>query len=221
VSGPVNVVLLGPPGAGKGTQAEILAQRYGIPRVSTGDILRDAVQRDTPLGRAAQAVMAAGELVSDDIVIGIVQERLAAPDARAGFVLDGFPRTRRQADALDTLVAGRGPLVVIDIVVPEDVLVRRLLARRVCRRCGANAGPAERDQTTCARCGGPLVPRHDDSEAVVRERLKTYARATRPLVEFYRDRPTFRSVDGNQPPAVVAAAIEAAVASAVAAGCRA
>ncbi len=215
VAGPLNVVMLGPPGAGKGTQAEILARRHQIPRISTGDILRDAVERDAPLGRLAKATMAAGELVSDDIMIGIVQERLAEPDARAGFVLDGFPRTIPQAVALDGLMQGRGPLVVIDLVVPDEVLVGRLLARRICSRCGANAGPGDQ---ACARCGGRLVQRTDDDEAVVRERLKTYARATRPLVEFYRGRPTFRSVDGNRPPDAVSAAIEAAVAS-VAAAC--
>lgn len=212
--------MLGPPGAGKGTQAELFARRHRIPRVSTGDILREAVERDTPLGRAARATMAAGELVSDEVMIGIVRERLAQRDAQAGFVLDGFPRTTGQAAALDALVARRGPLVVVEIVVPEDVLVERLRARRICSRCGANAGPEARAVAACARCGGQLVQRSDDSEAVVRERLKTYARATRPLVEFYRDRPTFRSVDGDQPPEAVAAAIEAAVMSA-AAGCGA
>ena len=133
--------MLGPPGAGKGTQAERLSRTRKLPKISTGDILREAVQAGTDVGRAAQKTMEAGNLVGDDIMIGIVQERLDRDDARSGFVLDGFPRTVVQATALDRMVDGRGPLVVLDIVVPEDVLVRRLATRRICSKCGSNAAP--------------------------------------------------------------------------------
>jgi len=201
--------MLGPPGAGKGTQAERFAQRHELPKISTGDILREAVHSDTELGRIARATMDAGNLVSDDVMVGIVRERLARPDAQRGFVLDGFPRTVIQAGALDQLMADRGPLVVVDLVVPEDVLVRRLAARRICSECGSNA-PVEWT-TACGKCGGALVQRTDDNEGIVRERLKVYQRQTKPLVDYYSGRPTFRTVDGNQPPDVVTTALESAI----------
>ena len=144
--------MLGPPGAGKGTQAERISRTRQLPKISTGDILREAVHDRTPLGCAAKEEMEAGHLVSDDVMIGIVQERLERADAANGFVLDGFPRTIVQADALDRLVDGRGPLVVLDIVVPEEVLVRRLASRRICGECGSNA--AVEWLTACAKCGG-------------------------------------------------------------------
>src|SRR2546430_2088179 len=132
----LNLVMLGPPGAGKGTQAERLARVRGIPKISTGDILREAVATGTAIGRRAQAIMARGELVSDDVMIDIVQDRLNRPDARNGFVLDGFPRTVAQAEALDTMVVGRGPLIVVDIVVAPAELARRLSSRWICADCG-------------------------------------------------------------------------------------
>jgi adenylate kinase len=212
----LNLVMLGPPGVGKGTQAEIVARDHAIPKISTGDMLREAVHARTELGRAAKAYLDAGDLVSDDLIIGIVRERLARADARQGFVLDGFPRTVPQAVALDEMLADRDPLIIVEIAAPEAVLVQRLLARRVCSECGTNARPDDVLSVLCARCGGKLVQRSDDNETVVRARLATYARQTRPLVEYYRDRPTFRVIDGNQPPAVVTAEIRAAVASVVA-----
>src|SRR5687768_1206973 len=209
----VNVVMLGPPGAGQGTQAERLAPTRVLPKVSTGDILREAVQAGTGLGKAAKTTMEAGNLVPDDVMIGIVGERLSKPDARHGFVLDGFPRTVVQAGALDRMVDGRGPLLVLDIVVPEDVLVRRLATRRICSKCGVNA--AVEWIAACGKCGGPLVARVDDGVEIVRERLKVYQRQTKPLVDYYSMRPTFRAIDGNQPPNVVTGQIDAALEAAI------
>ena len=211
----LNVVMLGPPGAGKGTQAERFARTHALPKISTGDILREAVHAGTGLGGVAKATMDAGELVGDEVMIGIVRERLERPDTRGGFVLDGFPRTVPQASALDTIIDGRGPLVVVDIVVPEDVLLRRLAARRICGSCGVNA-PIEWT-TACGECGGDLVHRTDDGDGIVAGRLSIYHRQTRPIVEFYSGRPTFRTIDGNQPPDVVTAAMDQAIREASAA----
>jgi adenylate kinase len=207
--GAINVVMLGPPGAGKGTQAERLSRTRKLPKVSTGDILREAVQAGTDVGRAAKETMEAGNLIGDDIMIAIVQDRLNRADARCGFVLDGFPRTVVQAIALDRMLEGRGPLVVLDMVVPEDVLVRRLATRRICRKCGSNAAP---DWTTrCGKCGGALITRVDDGIEIVRERLKVYQRQTKPLVDYYGTRRSFTSIDGDRQPDVVTAAVDAAL----------
>jgi adenylate kinase len=208
----LNLIMLGPPGAGKGTQAERFARSRGIPKISTGDILRDAVKAGTPLGLQAKAIMDRGELVGDDVMIGIVRERLDRPDAAPGFVLDGFPRTVAQAAALDAIMKGRDPLVVIDIAVSEGELVRRLASRRICESCGLNAEGDAVALETCQRCGGRLKQRVDDSsEAVVRERLRVYHRNTEPLIGYYRARPTFRSIDGAQTPERVAAALATAI----------
>jgi adenylate kinase len=211
----LNLVLIGPPGAGKGTQAERLAARLNVPRISTGDLLREAVALGTPLGGLVRAVMARGELVSDDLMVDLVRERLNRPDAAAGFVLDGFPRTVPQAEALEGLVAGRGPLTVVEIRVPEDELVRRLGSRLVCRVCGVNATPGMGGEGRCGRCGGELVQRADDGAEIVRERLQVFARATRPLIEFYRGRSVHREVGGTGTPDEVFADLERAVAEAV------
>jgi adenylate kinase len=216
----LNVIMLGPPGAGKGTQAERFARAMGIPRISTGDILREAVHAGSEIGLRAKAIMDRGELVSDEVMVGIVRERLDRPDVSKGFVLDGFPRTVAQASALDGIMRGRAPLVVIDIEVAEAELVRRLAQRLVCESCGLNADSANPPRAAadggvprCGRCGGRLRQRSDDSEGVVRERLKVYRRDTQPLVDYYRARPTFRAIDGAQPPDQVAAAIAEAVGS--------
>ena len=214
----LNLVMLGPPGAGKGTQAVRVEQERGIPQISTGDILREAVQAGTDLGRQAQAVMERGELVSDALIVEIVRERLARDDTRDGFILDGFPRTVAQAEALDQILAGRDPLIVIELSVPDQPLVQRLSRRRVCRDCGATYGAGAGEvPAVCTRCGAALVARRDDREEVVQERLRVYREQTEPLVEFYRNRPSFRRVDGNQPPAVVRVAIAGAIDAAQAA----
>ncbi len=208
----LNLIMLGPPGAGKGTQAEEIARARGIPKISTGDILREAVHNGTAIGQRANAIMSQGKLVSDDVVIGIIRERIDQSDARRGFVLDGFPRTVTQAKALDDMMVGRDPLIVIEITVPQAELLRRLSTRMVCEACGHTAGKDE--GTACQRCGGRLVQRSDDNDAVVRERLNVYLRQTQPLIDYYQARPTFRSVNGSQPPERVGADLTAAIDSA-------
>jgi adenylate kinase len=210
--------MLGPPGAGKGTQAERLSRTRKLPKISTGDILREAVHARTKVGRVAKETMEAGTLVGDDIMIAIVSDRLNRSDARCGFVLDGFPRTVVQATALDRMVANRGPLVVLDIVVPEEVLARRLATRRICSDCGSNAAPEWIG--SCGKCAGALVTRVDDGIEIVRERLKVYQRQTKPLVEFYASRPNFSSIDGNRAPDAVTSAVDAALDAAIGAAGR-
>ena len=203
--------MLGPPGAGKGTQGERFAMGHRIPRISTGDILRDAMHAGTPLGKAVKDVIDRGELVSDQVMIDIVTERLTRPDTESGFVLDGFPRTVAQAEALDGMMAARDPLIVLDIVVPESELARRLLTRMICEACGHNADGREMQPGVCHFCGGKLTQRADDNASIVLERFKIYQSATKPLVDFYRARPTFRSINGAQSLDRVAADLNAAV----------
>ena len=210
----LNLIMLGPPGAGKGTQAERFAKLKGIPNISTGDMLREAVKAGTEIGLRAKAIMDRGELVSDEVMIGIVQDRMNRDDARSGFILDGFPRTVPQARSLDQVMVGRSPLIVIDIIVPESELVRRLGFRMVCTRCGSNADPSDTKAIAtlvCSKCGGQLTQRADDNQSVVLERLKVYDANTAPLVAYYQDRPTFRAVDGAQAADVVAQALVDAV----------
>lgn len=204
--------MVGPPGSGKGTQASRLAAERGIPHISTGDILRGAVRAETELGRQAKAVLEAGRLVSDDIMVGIVCERLAKTDTRDGFLLDGFPRTVPQAQALEKILVDHAPLLVIDLSVPDEELVHRLSRRRVCGQCGIVVSAAKSGvPETCEQCGGQLVTRSDDSEEIVRKRLAVYRQETQPLVDFYRARPNFRVVDGRQVPDAVATAVGVAI----------
>jgi len=193
----LNVIMMGAPGAGKGTQADRFARERGLPKISTGDMLREGIKEQNPVALEVKKLMDRGELVDDATIIAIVRDRLARPDTRPGFVLDGFPRTVEQAIALDGLMdeRGQGPLVVIDVVVPEEELVRRLGSRRICGHCGANG---EQGRNDCSKCGGALVIRADDDAHVVLERLKVYERATRPVLDFYRGRRTFRIVNGAQ-----------------------
>lgn len=214
----LNVIMLGPPGAGKGTQAQRFAQQHGIPKISTGDMLRDGIKEKLPLALQATQKMDRGELVDDETMVGIVRERLSRPDISKGFVLDGFPRTLTQGRALDEIMADRGgQLIVVDIVVPEEELVRRLAARRICSKCGTNA---DSNASICRRCGGELVLRSDDDERVVRERLRVYTQQSKPLVDYYHGRPTFRAVNGAQAPDRVYQDLDEAIHNAARAGAR-
>jgi adenylate kinase len=207
----LKVIVLGPPASGKGTQAVHLAQARGIPKISTGDILREAAQAGTELGRKAKALMDRGELVSDEDMVNIVRERLSRPDASDGFILDGFPRTVAQARTLDTMLNGQ-PLVVIDLAVPDEELIHRMEERRVCSKCARNAEPGSPLADTCARCGGRMVTRADDGDVNVRQhRLDVYTRESKPLLEYYRPRATFRAINGAQAPEKVAADLAAAI----------
>jgi len=199
----LNVVMLGPPASGKGTQAVRLAQARGIPKISTGDMLREAAQRGTEVGLRAKALMDRGELLGDVEMIAIVKERLARADAAQGYILDGFPRTVRQAEELDRMVQ-RNPLVVIDLAVPDVELLKRMQTRRVCGTCAAIAEPGSAT-AVCERCGGELMTRADDSDEHVRQhRLEVYGRESKPLLDYYRGRPTFQSINGAQAPDMVA-----------------
>jgi adenylate kinase len=211
----LRLLVLGPPGAGKGTQALRIARDHGVPKISTGDMLRDAVTSGSPLGALVKETVAKGQLVSDDVIVELVRARLEEDDARQGFVLDGFPRTVAQAKALDALLDGT-PLAVVEIRVPDEELVRRVRGRRICERCGTTVSAFDGDPALaqeCKTCGGRLVQRSDDSESVVRDRLKVYWCETQPMIGFYEGRPTFRRVDGTVAPVDVYAAIAEAVAS--------
>ncbi|HKY63045.1 MAG TPA: adenylate kinase [bacterium] len=184
------LILLGAPGAGKGTQAKLLQEKLKIPQISTGDMLRAAKQAKTPLGVEAEKFMNAGQLVPDEVVISLIRERLKDPDTRGGFILDGFPRTVAQAEALGQLLGelGRKLDVVLNLEVPEQELVERLTGRRTCPQCGAGYhlkfSPPKSDEI-CDRCGSSLIQREDDKEATIRHRLKVYNDQTAPLVKYY------------------------------------
>ena len=198
----MRIVIIGPPGAGKGTQSRLMHERVGAPQISTGDILREAQLAGTPLGLQVRRFMEQGLLVPDEVVIGIVEERLSAPDIAQGFVLDGFPRTVLQAEALDTMLERRTiPLDgVLSVIVPDDEVVRRLSGRRVCRGCGAMfhvAFDANARTGVCDRCGGNLFQRDDDTEGVIRQRLSVYAKNTAPVLERYREQGLLREIAGT------------------------
>lgn len=193
----MNVIFLGPPGAGKGTQAVRVCERLGIPQISTGDILRRAIKEQTPTGLAAKAYIDKGELVPDSVVIDIVRERLAAKDCENGYILDGFPRTVPQAQALATFAKIDA---VIDIEVSDEKLTERLSGRRVCLSCGGTYHVSRLNgSTTCEKCGAGLIQRDDDKAETVLSRLKVYHAQTAPLIDFYAEQGLLRTVDGSQP----------------------
>ena len=208
----LNIIFIGPPGSGKGTQAKRLAAQHAIPHISTGDMLREAIADGTELGQQAAPIMASGALVSDDLMIGIVKDRLAKPDAAEGFILDGFPRTLVQAEKLDAIVGnGVEALRVLQLLVPDEAIVRRIALRRSCAQCGAiyhleNSPPA--NDSVCDRCGAEIVARPDDNEEAVRKRLEAFHRQTLPVATFYKVKSALREVDGIGPVDVVFERIE-------------
>jgi adenylate kinase len=212
----LRIIFLGPPGAGKGTQARTLAAEWGVPQIATGDMLREAAANKTSLGLEAKRYMDSGGLVPDQVVIGLVGERLDQPDAKDGCVLDGFPRTVAQAEALDALLQRRGEALqrVIFFEVPRPELLRRLTGRRVCRQCGTayhlvSAPPKAAGK--CDKCGGELYQREDDSEATVAKRLDVYQTQTAPLLDYYRQRGLLTAIQGEGKVESVAAAIRRSV----------
>lgn len=208
----MNIVLLGPPGAGKGTQSEGLIKRLFLPHISTGDMFRSAISAGTPLGIEAKDYMDRGQLVPDDVTIGIIKDRLIQPDCREGFLLDGFPRNTLQAEILDEFMAESNTSLdaVINIKVPLENLVTRLTGRRMCRSCGSiyhleyNAPTAE---GVCDNCGGGLYQRSDDQEEAVKQRLIVYEERTAPLIDYYQNKGILHNVDGDRPVKEVLAAI--------------
>ena len=199
----MKLIFIGPPGSGKGTQAKRLAVKHGIPHISTGDMLREAITDGTELGKKAAPVMTSGGLVSDDLMVGIIKDRLEKPDAQNGFILDGFPRTLVQAEKLDGLVGnGKGNLRVLQLLVPDDVIVKRISLRRSCPRCGAiyhleSAPPAT--DSVCDRCGTEVIARPDDNETAVRKRLEAFHAQTLPVATHYKSKNVLREVDGMGP----------------------
>ena len=210
------ILLMGPPGAGKGTQAANLVEKYGLPHISTGDMFRAAVKEGTALGKEAKACMDAGKLVPDEITIGIVRERLAKPDCAKGFILDGFPRTVEQADALKGILAELSIALTraVDISVPKDELIARVTGRRICKNCGATYHvrfhPTAKDGV-CDTCGGETYQRADDREETIKERLSVYEAQTKPLIDYYQKAGLYSRIDGSQSMEKVFADVEAAL----------
>lgn len=197
----LNIILMGPPGAGKGTQAKRIIAKFDIPHISTGDMFREAIKEGTPLGKIAQSYINDGHLVPDDVTIGLVKERLSRDDCKKGYLLDGFPRTIPQAEALEKLTKeiDRPISYAIDIEVPKDELIRRICGRRVCKVCGApyhieTAKP--KVDGICDICGGELVQRPDDNEEALTTRLSHYEESTKPLLDFYKNKGLLKTFDG-------------------------
>ena len=195
------VVLLGPPGAGKGTQAKLLQEKYAACQISTGDILRQAIADQTPLGKEARQYVSRGALVPDDVIVKLVAERLKEPDCVKGFILDGFPRTIPQAENLDRILKqmGLGLNRVLSVQVPQPVIIERLAGRRICKNCGALSHVAfspTKKAGVCDQCGGEIYQRADDQEETVANRLRVYENQTAPLIEYYRQRNLLREING-------------------------
>lgn len=199
----MHILLMGPPGAGKGTQAANLVKEFAIPHISTGDMFRAAVKEGTELGKQAKACMDSGKLVPDAVTIGIVKERLAKPDCEKGFILDGFPRTVEQADALSKILPEIGLKLtrVLNINVPAAELIERAVGRRICKKCGATYhikfNPTK-VEGVCDECGGDLYQRADDSEATMKNRLSVYEAQTKPLIDYYQKAGLYTEIDGRQ-----------------------
>jgi adenylate kinase len=197
----VRLIMLGPPGSGKGTQAQTVISRFGIPQVSTGDILRASIKAGAELGRKAKAFMDAGQLVPDDVIIGIIRDRLAADDCKGGYLFDGFPRTVAQAEALDAMLAARGEKLdhVVCIEVPDEEIVGRLTGRLTCPSCGAMYHAVTmrpKNEGVCDRCAHGLIVRDDDKEETIRKRLGAYHAQTSPLIDYYQQKSLLRRVAG-------------------------
>ena len=210
------ILLMGPPGAGKGTQAEKLIREYGIPQISTGDMFRAAVKSGTALGKEAKSYMDKGALVPDSVTVGIVKERLAQDDCKKGWILDGFPRTTAQASALDAILQDLGIQLtaVLDFNVNRDDLVKRVSGRLVCRQCGASFHKEFRppkQEGVCDNCGGELYQRADDNEVTVRERLTVYDTSTKPLIDYYKVSGRYYEINGDQSMDKVFADVQAAL----------
>lgn len=210
----VKLVILGKQGAGKGTQAVRLCRHYVIPHIATGDIFRAAAAAGTPMGERAKTYMDAGELIPDDIVLGVIHERLEAPDSQErGFLLDGFPRNTAQAEDLEAMLGPRRLDAVLDLEIDTDVVLRRLAGRRVCRVCSTIYGGEQppRVEDVCDSCGGRLVPRDDDTEDAIRRRLQLYEEQTAPLIDWYGERGLLLAIDATGPPEEVTERIIGAI----------
>lgn len=200
------VILLGPPGSGKGTQATKLSQKLGIPHISTGDLFRENIKNQTPLGQKANGYISQGKLVPDEVTLDLLFDRVSKPDCKNGYLLDGFPRTVTQAETLDKRLPANTELVVLHLAVPDAVLVKRTTGRLLCRSCDniqhRDFSPPKQ-ANVCDRCGGELYQRSDDTEPVVRQRLEVYHQQTEPVVAYYRNKGMLKEINGDQAPEII------------------